>query len=121
MLGKIKVVSNEDFEKWLGSDGPIGGTLADKGRALFGSKACVGCHSLDGKKGVGPTFKGLFGSKEKTNKGEVTVDENFLRESILNPNEKVTDGYPAGVMPPFAGQLNDDEVNALIEFIKTAK
>ena len=121
MLGKVRVVSNEEFEKWLGSDGPIGGTLADKGRALFGSKACIGCHSLDGKKGVGPSFKGLFGTKEKTNKGEITVDENYLRESILNPNDKIVDGFPAGVMPPMAGQLNDDDIKALIEFIKAAK
>ena len=121
MRAKVKVVPNDEFEKWLASDGAAGGTLADKGRALYGAKACVGCHSLDGTRVVGPTFKGLFGRTEQTDKGDVKADENYLRESILQPNAKITASYPGGVMPTFAGQLTDDEVNALIEFIKTVK
>lgn len=121
MRAKIRVVSNEEFEKWLSTDGAAGGTLADKGRILYGSKACVGCHTLDGTRGVGPTFKGLWGKTEQTDKGAVKVDENYLHESILEPNAKIVATYPAGVMPTFAGQLNDDDVKALIEFIKTVK
>lgn len=117
MLAKVKVVSNEDFEKWLAAEAGVGGSLADQGRALFGAKACAGCHSVDGSRLVGPSFKGLYGKMEGGDK----VDENFLRESILNPNAKIAAGYPAGVMPAFAGQLTDEEVNALIEFIKSVK
>lgn len=121
MKARIRVVSNEEFEQWLASEATVGGSLADQGRALFGSKACVGCHSVDGTRLVGPSFKGLFGRTESTDKGETKADENYIRESILNPSAKVANGYPAGVMPPYAGQLSDDEVNAIIEFIKTIK
>ncbi len=121
MRAKVKVVSNEQFEQWLTSEGAIGGSLADQGRTLYGTKACIGCHSLDGSRGAGPSFKGLFGKMENTDKGAVKVDENYLRESILEPNAKVVASFPAGVMPTMAGQLNDDEIKALIEFIKTVK
>ena len=97
-------------------------SLADKGRALYSSKACAGCHSADGTRVVGPTFKAAWGASREIEGGsKATVDENYVRESILNPNAKVAAGYPAGVMPTFAGQLSDDDVKALIEFIKTLK
>ena len=121
MRAKIKVVPNDQFETWLASSGAGGTTPADKGRALFAAKACVGCHSLDGSRIVGPTFKGIWGQSVDTDKGAVKIDENYIRESILQPNAKIVNGYPGGVMPTFAGQLNDDEVNSLIEFIKTVK
>lgn len=121
MSAKVKVVTNEEFEQWLAAEAAAGGSLADQGRALYGSKACIGCHSLDGSRVVGPSFKGLFGKQESTDKGTHGVDETYLRNSILNPNSEIVTGYPAGVMPPYAGQLTDDEVNALIEFIKTVK
>lgn len=122
MRAKIKVVSNEEFEKWLSSQGGGGAlSLADQGKELYSSKACIGCHSLNGNPGAGPTWKALWGKSETTDKGQVKVDEAYLRESILEPNAKVVTGFQAGVMPSFAGQLSDDQVRALIEFIKTVK
>lgn len=122
MKAKLKVVSNEEFEKWLSAEGGGEMSLADVGRGLFGSQACIGCHSLDGSRLVGPSFKGLFGAKaHKIEGGSVDVNEEYLRESILNPNAKVAAGYPPGVMPAYAGQLSDDQILALIEFIKTVK
>jgi cytochrome c oxidase subunit 2 len=49
------------------------------------------------------------------------VDENYVRESILNPNAKIVKGFPAGVMPAFQGQLNETELSAVIEYIKGLK
>lgn len=121
MRAKVKVVSNEEFEKWLVSEGEVGGSLADVGRGLYATKACIGCHTVNGTPSVGPSFKGLYGKTEQTNKGAVKVDENYLHESILQPNAKIVQGFNAGLMPTFAGQLTDDEVKALIEFIKTVK
>jgi cytochrome c oxidase subunit 2 len=122
MRAMIRVVPVEEFESWLASEGGGVMTLADQGRQLFGSKACVGCHSLDGTRVVGPTFKGLFGSEHAIEGGsQVKVDEDYLRESILNPAAKIAAGYPAGVMPTYAGQLSDDELKALVEYIKTVK
>jgi cytochrome c oxidase subunit II len=121
MKAKVKVVSNADFEKWLSSEAIAGGSLADKGRALFAAKACIGCHSLDGSRIVGPSFKGLFGTKAETSSGDFTVDEDYIRKSVLTPSWKTVKGYPAGTMPAFAGQVSEDDIKALIEFIKSVK
>lgn len=121
MTGKIRAVSTADFEKWLAEEKAAGGgSLVEQGRTLYASKACIGCHSVDGSRMVGPSFKAVFGKTESTSAGDLKVDENYLRESILNPNAAVVTGYPAA-MPPYAGQLTDDEVKALIEFIKSLK
>lgn len=93
-------------------------TPEQKGEVLYKTKTCNACHSLDGTKIVGPTWKGLFGAKEKTNKGEVVVDEAYLTESILKPMEQITEGYPPA-MPPVP--LTDEEVQQLIAFIKSVK
>lgn len=122
MKAKVKVVSNEDFEKWLASEGAGGAmSLADQGKQIYQTKMCIGCHSLDGKPGAGPTWKGLWGKNETTDKGPAKVDEAYLREAVLEPNAKIVTGFQAGVMPTYAGQLNDDDVRAVIEFIKTLK
>jgi len=68
MRAILKVVTPEDFEKWLASEGSGQLSLADKGRALYAAKACIGCHSLDGSRIVGPTFKGLWGRKTQCQK-----------------------------------------------------
>jgi len=122
MLAKLKVVSEEEFERWLQeSDDEL--TLAQKGAKLSNSKGCVACHSVDGSLKVGPTWKGLWerSGHEMLDGTKVTVDENYLRESILAPNAKVVKGYPAGVMPTYQGQLSEDELSALIEYIKELK
>lgn len=93
----------------------------ERGKHLFDTKLCVTCHSLDGSKIVGPTFKGLYGRKEKIQgAGEVSVDDSYIKESILNPTAKVVEGYPPA-MPPYQGQLSDAEIADLIEYIKTVK
>ena len=121
MRAIIRVVPQKEFEEFLaaGSDGPL--SIADKGKALYQSKACVGCHSLDGSRLVGPSFKGLFGKNEELESGSAKVDEDYLRESILEPNAKIAKSYPSGVMPTFKGQLTDEEILSLIEFIKAQK
>jgi cytochrome c oxidase subunit II len=122
MRGFVKVVSQEDFETWLASEGAAaGGSLADQGKALYQEKACFSCHSMDGTRIVGPSFKGLFGRTEPlTGGGTVKVDEDYIRESILTPQAKIVDTYPPS-MPPFAGVLSEEQINAIIEFIKTVK
>ncbi len=124
MRAAIKVVTPKEYEEWLSGEAEGAGatlSLAEQGKQLYSNRACIGCHTLNGSQGSGPTWKGIFGQDVETDKGVVKIDENYIRESILNPNAKIVKGFQAGIMPSFAGQLKDDEVNALIEFIKTVK
>ena len=94
---------------------------AEWGQKIFATQPCIGCHSLDGSKLVGPTFKGVFGRTEKLTDGSsVTVDDAYLKRSILKPMEQIVEGY-APAMPSYEGQLSDAEVSALIEYLKTVK
>ena len=88
---------------------------AENGEKVYKGKTCVTCHSLDGSKLVGPSFKGLFGRLEKTSAGEVKVDEAYLTESIVAPMAKVVEGYPPA-MPAIA--LKQVEIDSVIAFIK---
>ncbi len=121
MVGKVKVVSEEEFEKWsedLAFSGE-GMTLKDFGAKLYVSKACVTCHKIDGTNSTGPPWNNLFGKEEHLSDGtSVIVDENYIRESILNPMAKITAGYQA-VMPTFQGILKDKQIDALIAYIKS--
>ncbi len=119
MIAKVIVHESGTFGDWMKKamtpseeDSPY-----DLGEKLYKQRGCAQCHSLDGKAGTGPSFKDTYGSQQKTDKGEVTVDENYIRESILNPMAKIRDGYK-GVMPSFQGQLREHEIAALIWFHK---
>jgi cytochrome c oxidase subunit II len=94
--------------------------LTEAGRYIVERKGgCKSCHSLDGGANVGPTFKGLWGRTHPLRDGPpVTVEENYVRESILDPMAKVTAGYDP-VMPTYRGRLTDREIDAIIVFLKT--
>lgn len=107
------------------ADGAAGGGtedagLAGKGEQLVKSKGCMACHSTDGSKKIGPTLKGLYGHKVKVTANgeerEVTADEEYLRKSLTEPNADVVAGF-APVMPK--QNLKDDEIDAIIAYIKT--
>ncbi len=91
---------------------------AGHGKQLWAAKGCAACHTLDGNKLVGPTFKGLYGKTEGTSAGDVVVDDAYLKESITQPLAKVVTGYPPA-MPPVV--LSDIEVGSLILLIKETK
>jgi cytochrome c oxidase subunit 2 len=124
MLGKVKVLSEEAYTEWLTAaavDIPEGMSLEEAGAQLYTSKACATCHSTDGTPGVAPSFLGKFGSEEELVDGsKVLVDENYVRESILNPQSKVVLGYQP-VMPTYQGVLTDRQIDALIAYMKTLK
>lgn len=120
MLGKIHVVSEEKYREWreLGDERTRNMPLAELGAILYESKGCETCHSLDGSRREGPSFQGIWDEQHTMADGaSVLVDENYLRESILQPQAKIRSGYE-GIMPTFQGLLRDREISALIEFIK---
>ena len=124
MLAKVTVHESEDaYEKWLDSQGNILDKLPpdEAGAKLVAQNGCTACHSLDGKKGVGPSFKGTWGQERAFADGtNAVMDENYVRNSILNPQGQVVKGY-APVMPTFQGKLSDRQIDAIIAYLKTLK
>jgi cytochrome c oxidase subunit II len=123
MIAKLKVVSQAEYDRWLADDSQerrmASMKPADLGKALYVQKGCAGCHSLDGSKGVGPSFLKVFGKTEELESGDkVVVDEEYIRKSLFEPASQVVKGF-APMSQSFAGQLNDDELKGLIEFIKS--
>ena len=122
MAATIYVDTPKDYDKWLETGGVDPNMpLPQMGALLYQTKGCATCHSIDGTKGTGPSWKGVYGSMQQLSDGSsVMADENYIRESILVPGAKVVKGYD-NVMPVFQGLLRDREVNALVAYIKTLK
>jgi cytochrome c oxidase subunit II len=109
------------FADWMNgvADPYAGMTPAEAGQKVFTDRGCLACHSVDGVKLVGPSFKGIFGVTEKMRDGsEIQVDENYLKESIEDPLAKVVEGFEP-TMPPYKGIITDAELDFIVEFIKS--
>jgi cytochrome c oxidase subunit 2 len=123
MLSKVKVVSQEEYDAHLkGLTGcQDGQSLAECGGVAFKRNGCNSCHSVDGSKIVGPSLKGVYGTEQPLADGsKVMADEQYIRESIMNPMAKIVAGYPAA-MPVFAGRINEEQMGALVEYIRSIK
>jgi cytochrome c oxidase subunit 2 len=116
MIGDIVVMTPDDFKKWLDSS-TSGDSLAQNGERLFASLSCNACHNSrpDAR---GPSLANVYGSKLNLTSGQTIVaDDAYIRESILNPSQHITQGY-APIMPTYQGQISEEGVIALVEFIK---
>ncbi len=105
---------------WAGKKVDVKGRI-ENGQRLFSIK-CAGCHSMSGKRMTGPNLNGRWGIDEQFDDGQVIkVDENYVRESILEPQKNIvaTFGPPNQNMPSFKGELNDDQIDWIIEYIKS--
>ncbi|MBI4411902.1 MAG: cytochrome c [Deltaproteobacteria bacterium] len=92
---------------------------AERGKALFTAKGCTACHSVTGQILVGPSLKGVFGHEVDLNDdSRITADENYIRESLTDPQLKVVKGFQP-VMPTYKGTLKDEEINDLVAYIKS--
>jgi cytochrome c oxidase subunit 2 len=124
MLTKIVVLPEEEFKKWYQTGKEMEAKLPPSGTQLFQERGCKACHSIDGTPGLGPTLKGLFGKtvtvltdgKER----KLVADEAYLRKSILEPNADIVKGFPP-IMPPLKGLLTDQEIDALVSYLKGLK
>ncbi len=94
--------------------------LVAQGQQIYTKKACMGCHTTNGARLVGPSWKGIWGRTELTDHGPVKVDESYIRESILDPQAKIVAGFRP-TMPPFRGQITDPEIDEVIAFMKSLK
>ncbi len=142
MYSQVQVLPEAEFERWYASAGAeveafaeateavevdkaaLREKLIKQGQRLIKTKGCMACHSMDGTRLVGPSFKGIWGKTETViANGEektIVVDEAYLRRSMLEPNVEIVKGYPPA-MPPQGGILNEQEIQAIIEFLKTLK
>lgn len=123
MITTVVVHPSGEFKTWLDKASNFLETMspADAGKMLYKRRGCAQCHSIDGSKMVGPSFKQLYGQSAVLDTGDtITVDANYIRESILEPQAKARAGYRK-VMPTYQGQLKDEEISAIIEYIKTLK
>jgi cytochrome c oxidase subunit 2 len=92
--------------------------LIAQGMELHSSLGCVACHSVDGSSSIGPTWQGLWGKEETLADGStVTVDEEYIAESIREPNAKVVEGFQEGLMP--TTDVTDEQVDAIVAYIQS--
>lgn len=124
MYAPVVVVDEENFQAWISGKEvemppPQDMSPADLGARLVEEQGCLSCHSVDGSAMVGPSWLGLFGSQQSMEDGTTVVaDEAYLRESIMDPQAHVVAGYP-NIMPAAYTFLSDEEVDAMIEYIKS--
>lgn len=117
MIGTVTVMEPRDFQAWL-AGGRQEGPPAQLGERLFSQLACNTCH-LETNQGRGPSLKDLMGTQVKLQNGQtVTVDETYIRESILNPQAKLVEGYQP-LMPTFQGLVSEDGLMQLLAYLKT--
>jgi cytochrome c oxidase subunit 2 len=133
MITKVVVMGKEDFAKWYKSRGksasPKGkeegmGHELEEGRQLAKKLGCLGCHSTDGSKLIGPSFKGLYMREEtvitKGIEGEAVADEEYIIRSILDPTADIVKGYPP-IMPSQKGSLSDENLKEIVKYLKELK
>lgn len=123
MMTQLRVVSDAEYNRWLNDNSeeyrkslisPV-----ELGRDLYTQKGCNACHSLDGSRLVGPSWLNVYNSKVKLTDGtEVVADDNYLRESIEDPAKRIHNTF-TNLMPSYKGQLSEDELSAMIAFIRT--
>ncbi|MBW2504954.1 MAG: cytochrome c oxidase subunit II [Deltaproteobacteria bacterium] len=118
MVTTVEALEPAEFQEWLS----VIPAEEETGKVLLQKHGCLGCHSLDGSRMVGPTFQGIAGrsvavikdGKEQT----LLTDAKYLENAILEPNLEIVKGYPAA-MPSYAGRIPVDELSAIIDYLLT--
>jgi cytochrome c oxidase subunit 2 len=117
MIGEVVVMEPAAYQSWLASGGATP-TMAANGKELFSQLGCATCHRTD-TQGRGPNLAGIFGKRVQLEDGRtVTADENYIRESILNPQAKIVAGFKP-IMPTFQGQVTEESLGALVSYVKS--
>ncbi len=128
MYSYVKVMEDTAFQSWITDttqqtmtadiDSPVA-----TGRRIMQNIGCFACHSIDGSRLVGPTFKGIWGAEHTVitdgEERQVTVDEEYIRRSIYDPNADVVEGFSKGLMLSYERELSDEDIDNIIEYLKT--
>jgi cytochrome c oxidase subunit II len=131
MTTAVYVMPQPSFDKWyndtsLMAMNPGTGKLMPPGMILMRKYGCIACHSVDGAKIVGPTFKGIYGQKTTVlvdgKEIQVTVDDSYILESVYDPNAKIVKGFRQGFMQPFNKEMiTKKDIQVIVDYIKTLK
>ena len=117
MIGTVTAMEPAEYQTWL-SGGAAGGTMAENGAKLFADLSCNTCH-LETGQGRGPVLAGLYGKQALLTDGQtVTVDDAYIRESVLNPQAKIVAGFQP-IMPTFQGLVTEEQLLQLIAYVKS--
>lgn len=117
MVGTVYVMEPAQHARWLAQIPPPT-SLAAQGERAFHSRGCSGCHAPNATIRA-PLLDGIFGKQVPLSDSTiVTADEQYLRDSILVPNKQIAAGYEA-IMPTFQGQIGEEELNAIIAYLKS--
>lgn len=141
MWASVVVLSGRDYNDWMSGQMPEAvehaGTVADLGGGAIGEQGltsmeeqgrtaasrygCLSCHTIDGQRHIGPSWRGLYGKTEQLEHGRTVVaDEDYLTRSMMEPLADVVQGYPP-VMPVYQGVLAQPDAAAIVEFIKSLR
>ncbi len=128
MNSEVKVMSKEAFDAWITDTTAVVAvvdrelTLAEQGWEVMRRNGCVACHSTDGSKLVGPSYLGGWGNTRHVVSGrekrEITMDEEYVKRSIYDPNADVVQGFNKGLMLSYEGIVSEEEVELIIEYLK---
>jgi cytochrome c oxidase subunit 2 len=123
MITKAKVISETEFDNWLATLEARGNLPEPEGLAIMKANSCLGCHSMDGSKLVGPSFKNLFEQNKTviTNGKETTiaVDDEYLRTSITEPNKDLVKGFNKGLMQSYASVIKEEDIQKIVDYLNT--
>lgn len=128
MSSNVKVLSEEDYAVWYDDTTAVTSVAAGSapgaaGEAIINDQGCIACHSSDGSKIIGPSFLKIFGEKQVIVKDgkdvTITIDEAYIKRSIYEPNSEIVKGYPRDLMQSYKESLKDDDINKIIEYLKT--
>jgi len=129
MLNQVKVMPDKDFTAWYVDTTKRAEVALESptanGKRIMKNIGCFACHSVDGSKLVGPSFKGIYGHTATVvtggNEREITVDDEYIKKSIYDPNADVVKGFNKGLMLSYTGQLSEEDVKQITEYLKTLK
>ncbi|MEI7421788.1 MAG: cytochrome c oxidase subunit II [Prolixibacteraceae bacterium] len=124
MLAKVVIVDSLEFKKWL-ADLKVTVNLPDHpGLAVIKANACNTCHSLDGSKVIGPSFKGLYGRKTVvvTDAGEKEIEatDEYIKKSIMDPNAEIVKGFNKGLMQSYKDKITPEDLNKIVDYFKAS-
>jgi cytochrome c oxidase subunit 2 len=123
MLAKAKILEQADYDLWFAESKEASSEPEPDGYLLLRNTGCIACHSLDGTKLVGPSFKGLFGAERrvvtKTGTITVTADEKYIEHSIYDPDDQLVEGYSRGLMKSYTDVVTAEQLVIITDYLKT--